>query len=532
MARRTPRPRPTLTQTLTPVTVTCPHCRRPTRADYTNYRTVSRLDGVLRLTLRVRRCHTADCPLRLRPYRPEAEGRLALPHHEFGLDILALVGRLRHAEHRSTTEIHRELVLRGVALAPRTVPNLLDRYDELRALDATDPARFADQLAGQPNVVLALDGLQPDVGHEVLWVLRDCVSGQVLLARSLLSATQNDLAALLSEVRDALPIPITAVVSDGQHSIRKAVKKALPDAAHQLCHFHYLREAARPIYEADRHAKKELKKRVRGVRKIEREVEAKADEESEVVRGYCAAVRSALTDDGRPPLTAPGLKLLGRLEAIRDSLEGLGRRRVLPPPLGRLHRLLVKGLTETAGLWPAVRRDYAWVWRVAHVLGNEEGLGGREVRRRLGRIVRGMSRAAKRDGPASGALRHFVKVTRSYRPGLFHCYGSPDVPRTNNGLEQLFGSYRHHERRSSGRKQASPGLVVRGSVRLVAGLLTRLAPGKELSAGSIDLVKWRRLRAGLERRQEARRKQRRFRRDPATYLKQLEKRLLKLGLPA
>ena len=201
---------------------------------------------------------------------------------------------------------------------------------------------------------------------------------------------------------------------------------------------------------------------------------------------------------------------------------------MLPPPLGRLLRLLFEGLTETAGLWPAVRRDYAWVWRVAHVLGNGEGFGGREVRRRLGRVVTGMARAAKR----CGALRHVVKVTRSYQPGLFHCYGSPDVPRTNNELEQLFGSYRHHERRSSGRKQASPGLVVRGSVRLVAGLLTRLAPEKELSAGSIDLPRWRRLRAELERRQEARRKQRRFRRDPATYLEQLEKRLLKLGLPA
>ena len=106
------------------------------------------------------------------------------------------------------------------------------------------------------------------------------------------------------------------------------------------------------------------------------------------------------------------------------------------------------------------------------------------------------------------------------------------MPRTNNDLEQLFGSHRHHERRSSGRKQASPGLVVRGSVRLVAGLLTRLAPGKELSAGSIDLAKWRQVRAALERRQEARRKQRRFRKDPAAYLGQLENRLLKLGLPA
>src|SRR5665213_2406136 len=182
MARRTPRPHPTQSQTLASVTVACPHCQRPTRADYTNFRTVSRLDGVLRLALRVRRCHNLDCPLLLRPYRPEAEGRLALPHHEFGLDVLALVGRLRHADHRSTAEIHQELVRRGVALAQRTVTNLLDRYDELRALDATDPARFGDQLSGQPNVVLALDGLQPEVGHKAPWALGKSARGKILRA--------------------------------------------------------------------------------------------------------------------------------------------------------------------------------------------------------------------------------------------------------------------------------------------------------------------------------------------------------------
>jgi hypothetical protein len=170
-------------------------------------------------------------------------------------------------------------------------------------------------------VILALDGLQPDVGHEVLWVLRDCLSGEVLLARSLLSATGADLAALVREVAANIGVPITGVVSDGQHSVRLAVRQALPGVPHQLCHFHYLREAALPIFEADRHAKKELKKRVRGVRPIERAVEGRDDPEAEAVRGYCAAVRSALTDDGRPPLAASGLRLEGRLAAVAASLD-------------------------------------------------------------------------------------------------------------------------------------------------------------------------------------------------------------------
>ena len=110
------------------------------------------------------------------------------------------------------------------------------------------------------------------------------------------------------------------MVSDGQHSIRKAVAKALPGVPHQLCQFHYLREAAKPIYEADRHAKVGLKKKVRGVRKVERLVEGREGVEAEVVRGYCSAVRSAITDDGRPPLEPSGLRLHARLCAVVESL--------------------------------------------------------------------------------------------------------------------------------------------------------------------------------------------------------------------
>ncbi len=152
-------------------------------------------------------------------------------------------------------------------------------------------------------------------------MLRDCLSGAILLARSLLSSTQDDLAKLITEVKATLEVPITGVISDGQHSIRNAVALALDGVPHQLCHFHYLREAALPIFEADRHAKKELKKRVRGVRPIERKVEGRDDAEAVAIRGYCAAVRSALTDDGRPPLAAPGLVLKGRLEAVVQSLD-------------------------------------------------------------------------------------------------------------------------------------------------------------------------------------------------------------------
>jgi hypothetical protein len=321
MARTAPRPDPAITTDLSPRRVNCPHCGKRMRADYTNRRTVATLAGLTRLHLLVRRCHNARCTAHRRPYRPEAEGRFALPHHEFGLDVIALVGRLRYAEHRSVPEIRSHLAGRGVAVAERTVTNLLDRYDELLAVALADDRRLSKALAKQGRVVLAIDGLQPDVGHEVLWVIRDCLSGEVLLARSLLSARRADLAELLAKVRDALPVPFAGAVSDGQHSIRWAVAKALPGVPYQLCQFHYLREAATPVFEADRHAKKLLKRKVRKIRPIERAVEGRADPAAEAIRGYCSAVRSALTDDGRSPLAASGLKLHGRLTAISGSLD-------------------------------------------------------------------------------------------------------------------------------------------------------------------------------------------------------------------
>jgi hypothetical protein len=322
MARLAARPAADAAQVLQPVHRSCWACGRPTWVAYHSRRTVVTLRGLIAYRLVVRRCETPGCTAHHRPYRPEVEGRLALPQAEFGLDVIALVGRLRFAECRSVPEIHRALRERGLQIAERSVTNLVARYEELVALALADAPARAAALRAQGAVVLALDGLQPDVGHEVLWVLRDVLSGTILLARSLLGATARELEALLQEVVAALPagVAVRGVVSDGQRSIRKAVRTALPGVPHQLCHFHYLREAGLPIYEADRRAKKELKQRVRGVRPIERRLEGRTDPAAEAVRGYCQAVRSAITDDGRPPLAAAGLTLHERLTAIHASL--------------------------------------------------------------------------------------------------------------------------------------------------------------------------------------------------------------------
>ncbi len=182
-----------------------------------------------------------------------------------------------------------------------------------------------------------------------------------------------------------------------------------------------------------------------------------------------------------------------------------------------------------------VRAGFAWVRRVAHLLGRAD-LPGAQVRRRLRGLVGRMRAAAGRaqargEAGLAAGLRHFVKVTGSYEPGLFACYDVADLPRTSNDLEHLFGSHRYHERRASGREAASPGRVVRGAVRWVAGLATRLAPARGADLAPSDLEAWRRLRQDLQRRRQARVAQRRFRCDPKAYLAQLERSLLQSTMP-
>lgn len=157
----------------------------------------------------------------------------------------------------------------------------------------------------------------------------------ILLARPLLSSTQGDLTALLKEVKELLEelvVPVKGVLSDGEETIRSAVAFVFPDVPHQLCQFHYLKDATKLLYETDRNAKTQLKKHLRGVRPIERAVEEYRTPENEAIRGYCLAVRASLTDDGRSPLHPSGLKLHDRITQVRDSIARVQGKKDCPQP--------------------------------------------------------------------------------------------------------------------------------------------------------------------------------------------------------
>jgi hypothetical protein len=204
----------------------------------------------------------------------------------------------------------------------------------------------------------------------------------------------------------------------------------------------------------------------------------------------------------------------------------------MPTELTKLKGTLERALSETADLWPDVKKGFGYVHQAAHILGNHDQGSAKTVRGRYRKLIQAIEQAIPRAGELRPGLEHFLQVTGSYQPGLFHCYDIPDLPRTNNALEQLFGSTRHHERRCTGRKVASPSLVLRGSVRIIAGLGTRERAYSADELAPRDLAAWRRVRAHLDQRRQTRVLRCRFRRDPAAFLAQLEDILLKLSLPS
>jgi len=171
------------------------------------------------------------------------------------------------------------------------------------------------------------------------------------------------------------------------------------------------------------------------------------------------------------------------------------------------------------------------VHRAAHLLENAAGEAAATVRQRFGGLLTEMAEQKASVGSLAAAVDHFTAVSASYFDGLFHCYAVAELPRTNNDLEQFFGSARWHERRTTGRKVASATTVIWGSVRLVTAVASRqnLFTPEQLRPTNPD--DWRRCRRTLEQRHRTRRAQYRFRRDPAAYLARLEDNLLQLALP-
>ena len=204
----------------------------------------------------------------------------------------------------------------------------------------------------------------------------------------------------------------------------------------------------------------------------------------------------------------------------------------MPKELAKIQGVIARALERTAALWPEIEAAYAQVWGVARILANEAGLRGAGVRQALEQALAGMEPQAEQSEWLKEAFAEFRKVTASYWPGLFHCSDVAGLGRTNNDLEQFFGSWRWHERRASGRKCASRSEVLLGPASLASSFVSRTAPlsGEDLAA--VDVERWRELRGRIQERRRQFRLRRSFRRDPHKYLDDLTARTIKLTLPS
>jgi hypothetical protein len=320
-----------------PELTACPHCGAALVYSHPVWaKPVQTLAGVEHLTSLGFRCGNADCGFPRTVYRSARAEARQVKDSGYGLDVVVFIGRLRCSEQRTRAEIGQRLREQTpVQISERHVQNLLEVYLALlRASQQDLEAVVAPTVATHGGIILALDGLQPEQGNEQLWVVREVRSGAVLAAANLQQATAPVLAALLRPIA-ACKLPVLGVVSDAQESIRLAVAAVFPQVPHQLCQYHVLREAAEPLWEADRHLLVEAKQELRGLREVEERTRRAGEPEptdpaSTVVLDTVLALRQTVRERGTLPFGFAGVRVMTALDELEATLDRCLAKRGIP----------------------------------------------------------------------------------------------------------------------------------------------------------------------------------------------------------
>jgi hypothetical protein len=228
-----------------------------------------------------------------------------------------------------------------IRLSDDAIEDYLSRYQAMVAARQQDPKELAKAYKGVRSVLLTIDGLQPEKGHETLYTVREIRKRRVWFAESLISSGEEEVHRLIvraKEMAKALGKPVAGWGSDKQDAFVKAIAAEFPGVPHRYCRNHFLRDVAKPTLEKDSHAKVQMRKKVRGLRAIEKEVlaeraakqapgasagEVQEDDTTcagQVVLDYCSATRAILNDDQGGPLSPPGLRMAEGLRDVRQSL--------------------------------------------------------------------------------------------------------------------------------------------------------------------------------------------------------------------
>src|SRR5215475_8822778 len=355
-----------------------------TICDHRHHR-VFTLNGPLHLVCKLAHCPARACPAHTQTLSPEAETTITMPWWVLGWDVVFWLGHRRFARHWSVQQLRTELAgTYHIPLSDDAIERYIHRYQQMLAARQRDPQQLAAAYAQVDAVILAIDGLQPEKGHETLYVVRELERKRVWFAEALLSSATTEVQQLLVQARtwaERLGKPVRLWMSDKQDAFVRGIAAEFPWVPHRYCANHFLRDVAQPVLDADSRAKVRMRHTIRGLRTIEREVlvdrrlaspsrsdaappEAASGEPrqaagvpgepprlaetslegglQEVVLAYCAAVREILNDDQGGPLHPPGLRMADALGEVRASLH-----RNLEAQKGGV-------LTSSSGAWPAI----------------------------------------------------------------------------------------------------------------------------------------------------------------------------------
>jgi hypothetical protein len=328
-----------------------------TICDHRHHR-VFTLNGPLHLVCKLAHCPTRACPAHPQTRSPEAETTIAMPWWVLGWDVVCWLGQRRFARHWSVGQIRAALAdTYQIGLSADAIETYMHRYQQMLAARHQALGQLAAAYADVEAVRLAIDGLQPEKGHETLYVVRELERKRVWFAAPLLASATTEVQQLLVQARvwaERLGKPVRLWMSDKQDACVRGIAAEFPGVPHRDGANHFLRDVAKPVLEAESHAKVQMRRTVRGLRALEREVvsarrstdlpglssapreerrdtlehiEAPQDtavrgEEAtkDVVLEYCAAVRGILNDDQGGPLHPPGLRMAEALGEVQASL--------------------------------------------------------------------------------------------------------------------------------------------------------------------------------------------------------------------
>jgi hypothetical protein len=333
----------------------CPVCGRMMHICDHRYRRFHTLDGPVQLICKLNHCPDPACPGHAKTKSPELEITLALPQVAIGWDVFCWIGHRRCSRHMAISLIQSELLDDyAIKLSEDAIDQYIRRYQVMLAARQQDAESLRRHYESVAEIILCIDGLQPEKGHETLYVVRELTQKRVWFAEPLISGTEDQVRRLIKKAQEwaqSLGTSVGLWVSDKQDAFVKGIAAEFPDVPHRYCDNHFLRDVAKPVLEADSHAKVQMRKKVRGLRKIEQAVlqrqkaetkddltpdapeatvtaravaanlsPAVVDPAGSVVLDYCAAVRGILNDDQGGPLHPPGVRMAEALNEVQESL--------------------------------------------------------------------------------------------------------------------------------------------------------------------------------------------------------------------